>query len=148
MIPVSGIPAGRVQQLPAAAETRNAPPKEEPRPASQRPATDEYIPEEKREPSGRYWLERDEDGNPQIRFDAPDRPEEPPEAGKPERCSTDKVDREIKKLKRERDSLERQLAFEDDETKRSELEQKLSRVESELRMKDNDAYRRQHAVFS
>ncbi len=157
MIPVSGIPAGQVQQLPAAAEARNAPSKEEPRPTPQRPVTDEYIPEEKQEPSGLYWLERDEDGNPQIRFDDPGQPEESPEAGKPEKESrkaetitgnTDQVDREIEKLKKERDLLEQQLAREDDETRRGELEQKLARIENELRQKDNDAYRRQHTVFS
>ena len=145
MIPVSGIPTDRVQQLPAAAETRNVPQKEEPCPASQKPVTDEYIPEEKQEPSGRYWLERDEDGNPKIRFDDPDRPEKSPETI---RGSTDAVDREIENLKKEKQKLEQQLSRETDETARKDLERRLSQIENELRQKDNDAYRRQHTVFS
>lgn len=157
MIPVSGITASRAQLTPAIAGAENLSRKDEAQTVPQKPVTDEYIPEEKQEPSGRYWMERDGDGNPKIRFDDPGKAEEPPEAGKPEkephkaettRCSTDQVDREIEKLKRERDSLEQQLALEDDETKRGELEQKLTRIENELRMKDNDAYRRQHAAFS
>ena len=145
MIPVSGIPAARIQQLPAVTETRNAPQKEEPCPASQKPVTDEYIPEEKQEPSGRYWLERDEDGNPKIHFDDPGQPEKSPEII---RGSTDAVDREIENLKREKQKLEQQLSRETDETARKGLERRLSQIENELCQKDNDAYRRQHTVFS
>ena len=145
MIPVSGIPTGRVQQLPAVTETRNAPQKEEPCPSSQKPVTDEYIPEEKQGPSGRYWLERDEDGNPMIHSDDPDRPEKSPETI---RGSTDAVDREIENLKKEKQRLEQQLSRETDETARKGLERRLSQIENELRQKDNDAYRRQHTVFS
>lgn len=95
-------------------------------PASSRslkPVRDEYVPEEKRpESRGR----------------------------KAERCTgnTDAVDREIKKLREKREKLEKQLSSETDEAKRAELERKLSQVESELRQKDNDAYRRQHSTFT
>lgn len=137
------------------------------------PRRDEYIPEGKREPSGRYWLGRDGDGQPRIYFDDPERaadaPEQPekPAAGpdqdrgakgpekknresKAERCTGDtgKVDREIEKLKRERAELEQRLNTERDEAKRAELEQRLAQVEAELRQKDNDGYRRRNTVFS
>lgn len=68
-----------------------------------------------------------------------------------EKCTanTDKVDAEIEKLKREKNSLRQQIrqAAEDPE-KRAKLEQKLWLVEMELNQKDNDAYRKQHAVYS
>lgn len=141
----------------------------------QTPRMDEYVPEEKREPSGLYRLGRDEDGRPKVYFDdpergagAPDKQGENPDADNPERdegadspvkgasgkksetCtgSTDKVDREIEKLKKKREELTRQINAETDETRTEELERKLAQVESELRQKDNDAYRRQHTVFS
>lgn len=133
----------------------------------QKPAMDEYIPEEKPGPSGRYWLDRDEDGTPKIRFDDPARaasqPEQPDGADSPEgkpapgrkaaddkevTCNTDKADREIKKLKEKQKELERQIQSETDEAKIRDLERKLAQVTSELRLKDNDTYRRQHAVFS
>ncbi len=136
---------------------------------------DEYIPEKKQEPSGRYWLGKDEDGQPKVYFDdtkqaadalekqdeIPDinAPDQDKVAGSPEKkasgdksgsctCNTDKVDREIEKLKKKREELERQINSEKDNTKIKELEKKLARVESELRQKDNDAYRRQHSTFS
>lgn len=120
------------------------------------PERDEYIPEEEQEPSGRYWLGKDEDGQSRIYFDDPDQnkraddPEKKASGDKAKSCTgnTDKVDREIEKLKKKREELERQINAETDDAKIKELEQKLAQVESELRQKDNDAYRRQHAVFS
>lgn len=155
--PVAGVREPRTVQCP-----------EEPSPARpQKPATDEYVPEEKPEPSGRYWLDRDEDGSPKIRFDDLERaepPEKAPDADAPEenapaqkasgdkekKCTgnTDKVDREIRKLKEKQRALEQQLHSETDETKIKDLERKLAQVTAELRQKDNDTYRRQHAVFS
>lgn len=84
---------------------------------------DEYVPEERRPESG---------------------------GRRAERCTgnTDAVDREIEKLREKREKLEKQLSSETDEAKIRELERKLSQVESELRQKDNDAYRRQHATFT
>ena len=130
----------------------------------QKPVMDEYVPEEKREPSGLYYLGKDEDGQPKIYFDdleqdegadnpepkAADAPKEKADGKKAETCTgnTDKVDREIEKLKKEREQLERQINSETDEAKKKGLEAKLAQVENELRQKDNDAYRRQHAVFS
>ena len=127
---------------------------------SRTPVVDEYVPEEKQEPSGRYWLVKDEDGRPKVYFDDPERaddkpsdapaPEKKAEGDKKERCigSTDQVDREIERLKRRKETLERQINAQTDDAKIKELERKLSQVERELAQKDNDTYRRQHTVFS
>lgn len=129
------------------------------------PATDEYVPEKKQPPTGRYWIEKDADGKSHIYFDNPthseDTPDETLKSDKPEEkektgssksssCTgnTDKIDREIEKLKKEQAKLTQQLNSETDEEKIKELEKKLSQVESELRRKDNDTYRRQHSEYS
>lgn len=62
--------------------------------------------------------------------------------------NTDKVDAEIKKLKEEKQQIERQIKRTDDENKREDLKKQLSQVESELSAKDNDAYRKQHATYT
>lgn len=124
-----------------------------------KPAMDQYIPEEPREPAGRYWLGKDEDGRLHIHFDDPERAEESPKDEGSERKpagpqeervtgSTDQVDREIERLKKEKEELERQIHAASDPQKAKELEKKLAQVERELRQKDNDAYRRQHTSFS
>lgn len=64
------------------------------------------------------------------------------------RANTDKVDREIEKLKQKEAELEKKLTMEKDESKKKELEKELSNVKRELQQKDNDAYRRSHTVFS
>lgn len=180
-----------------------------------KPETDEYIPEEKQESSGRYWLGKDGEGKHKIYFDNPEKeapesqaagtpgkpgglpgPEGPKEGTGPEsqkegmgangpkegiepegqkegmgpegpkedekadgpgkgpdkkveKCTgnTDRVDREIEKLKKRRDELKKQIHSEKDGMKIKELEKKLSQVERELKQKDNDAYRRAHTVF-
>lgn len=182
MIPISG----NVPRPAAAPALREAEKAREARPVSPavpqdkgplKPSRDEYLPEEKREPYGRYWLGKDEEGSPKIYFDDPEAAEgapvspEAPKAedpdgekepmspekagppgkgGKEEKCigNTDAVDREIRKLKEKKEKLEAKLDRETDETKRESLERQLAQVENELRQKDNDAYRRQHAVFS
>ena len=55
-------------------------PEDETQSRYQKPVMDEYVPEEKPEPSGRYWLGKDEDGKPKIYFDAPERAENAPDA--------------------------------------------------------------------
>lgn len=128
------------------------------------PARDEYTPEEKQEPTGRYWLEQDESGRTKIHFDDPnpDRTQKDEKAEAPsdsekisnekkaETCTanTDKVDREIERLKKKQAELEQQLNTETDERKIKQLESELVRVEGELRQKDNDTYRRQHTQFT
>ena len=75
MIPISGVSGGGVQPLTAAEKILGAPrvqkPEEESRPM--KPVMDEYVPEEKQEPSGRYWLGKDQDGQPKVFFDDPER---------------------------------------------------------------------------
>jgi len=63
-------------------------------------------------------------------------------------CNTDKVDRELEKLREKRAEVEKRLASETDEAKAGDLERRLAQVENELRQKDNDAYRRSHSVFT
>ena len=134
---------------------------------------DVYIHGEKsgKEPAGLYRIGQDEDGSRKIFFDDPDKADrldnkdEPkaekdgknPKAdgngqGKPaEKCvgNTDKVDREIKKLKEKKQQFEQQIRLASgDEKKIRELEKKLAQVENELSQKDNDTYRKQHAEFS
>ena len=136
-------------------------------------AKDEYISSEKSEtkPVGLYRIGQDENGSRKIFFDAPkadhadgkdDRSGEGEDGkgpkvsgdnqGKPaEKCvtNTDKVDREIKKLKEKKQQLEQQIqSASGDEKKIRELEKKLAQVENELSQKDNDTYRRQNASVS
>lgn len=58
------------------------------------------------------------------------------------------MDREIEKLKKKRQELERRLAAETDEARIKDLERQLAQVERELTQKDNDTYRRQHSTFT
>ncbi len=134
---------------------------------------DEYISSEKsgKKPTGLYRVGQDENGNRKIFFDDPkaghakeqdDRSEKNEDGkapkvggdsqGKPaEKCvtNTDKVDREIKKLKEKKQQLEQQIqSASGDEKKIRELEKKLAQVENELSQKDNDTYRRQNASVS
>ena len=156
--------SGAAPPLTATAGVKAAPEVQQPEaeafPHSRAPVMDEYIPEEKQEPSGRYWLGKDEDGKPKIYFDDPERADDGPSdapspakraAGdKAERCtgSTDQVDREIERLRRRKETLEQEIRSQADDAKIKELERKLAQVERELAQKDNDAYRRQHTVFS
>ena len=137
-------------------------PEDETQSRCQKPVMDEYVPEEKPEPSGRYWLGKDEDGKPKIYFDAPDASDasdgdkgaEGPEKSGSDKdgqsctCNTDKVDREIEKLKKQKQELEQQINRETDESKIEDLKAKLEQIERELSQKDNDTYRRQHAVYT
>jgi len=154
--PVSQVgPVGKIEE---AAEEKSAERRAAPR-------MDEYVPEETRTPIGLYRPEMDENGEAKIVFDVPEdeprapegdkeSPQAPKRTGgkeKSETCTgnTDKVDREIKKLRQERDKLEREISrAEDDPDRRAELEKQLAQVENELRMKDNDTYRRQHSEFN
>ena len=157
--------AKEAEKVEKAAEEKNAGKMSEPR--------DEYISSEKsgQKPTGLYRVGQDENGNRKLFFDDPkaghangrgDRSEESengkaPKAGgdsqgKPEeKCvtNTDKVDREIKKLKEEKQQLEQQIqSASGDEKKIRELEKQLAQVENELSQKDNDTYRWQNASVS
>ena len=157
--------AKEAEKAEKAAEEKNAGKMSEPR--------DEYISSEKsgQKPTGLYRVGQDENGNRKLFFDDPkaghangrgDRSEESENGkapkvggdsqGKPaEKCvtNTDKVDREIKKLKEKKQQLEQQIqSASGDEKKIRELEKKLAQVENELSQKDNDTYRRQNASVS
>ena len=135
---------------------------------------DVYISSEKsgKEPVGLDRIGQDENGGRKIFFEDPDKADradgkEEPKAekadgkkpkvdgdsqGKPaEVCigNTDKVDREIEKLKEKKRELEQQIrSASGDERKIRELEKKLAQVEQELSQKDNETYRKQHSEFS
>lgn len=114
---------------------------------------DEYISSEESEnkPVGLYRLGQDENGNPKVLYDDPKKAAK--QSGEPakkaEECTTntDLVDKEIEKLKEEKKQLEQQIrAAAGDPEKASDLKKKLAQIEGELSRKDNDTYRRQHAV--
>lgn len=124
---------------------------------------DRYIPSEKDGNIGLYSMGHDENGDPKINFDSPDKscnaededssagPNEP-EAEKSETeecvCNTDKVDRELKRLKEKAERLEQQLRNTADDRKAAVLQKQLAGVRSELAQKDSDSYRRSKAEFS
>ena len=122
-------------------------PEDETQSRHQKPVMDKYVPEEKPEPSGRYRLGKDEDGKPKIDFDGPEKSGSDKD-GQSCTCNTDKVDREIEKLKKQKQELEQQINRETDESKMEDLKARLAQIEKELSQKDNDTYRRQHAVYT
>ena len=173
MMPISGVNTGAVQPLTTTEKALGVPkvqkPDEETQSRRLKPVMDEYVPEEPQEPSGRYWMGKDGDGQPKIYFDDPeqaaDEPKqlecEPDQAdqgargpeGKKDKDevwegNSDKVDREIEKLKTKRQELEQQLRAETGEARIKDLERQLAQVERELQQKDTDAYRRQHTQVS
>ena len=128
-------------------------------PQKREPDVDRYVPGEPRVPSGQYWPDRDEAGNPVIRFDSPGegaqpgvpaakesaQPEGPAAKAETATYNTDKVDREIKELKEEIEQLKRQMERESDPARADQLRKRLAALEAELQQKDSDGYRRQHA---
>lgn len=64
------------------------------------------------------------------------------------KADTDSVDREIERLKKKKEVLEKQLCAETDGTKTKALQRQLEQVKRELAEKDNDSYRRQHTTFT
>lgn len=134
---------------------------------------DEYIGSESplSEPIGLYRQGRDENGDPKIFFDDPQKaededkdkkaapekseedgaPKEAPNAPEKEKCTADTSapDKEIKRLREKKQQLEQQLRSAcGNESKVRELERKLAQTEYELSEKDNDNYRRQHTKFT
>ncbi len=123
-----------------------------PESSCERPAVsscDEYVQQdqETRQPIGLYRVVHDEDGAAKIQFDDPDEDQTAPPV---ENCTTntDRVDREIEKLKEKKNQLEQQLNASKDPQDMKKLEQQLARIEQELQLKDNDTYRRAHASIS
>ena len=111
-----------------------------------KPDMDQYIPEKG---SDSPEADGNKVGQPEAKPDG-DNLKNKDSGKKTEKCTgnTDKVDREIEKLKKRKKELESQLRTVEDEGKRKSLESQLAQVERELRQKDNDGYRRQHTVFS
>ena len=101
---------------------------------------DRYIPSEKDESIGLYRPAQDEDGNPKIDRDSPERSES---------CTanTDKVDHEIEGLKKKAEQLQQRLRSAEGK-ERERLARQLENLQRELAQKDNDTYRRQHTIFS
>ena len=128
-------------------------------PSDQKQRFDSYEPERPEQPVGIYEISHDEEGNMVVRFNKPSKDtaksdnmktpkEEPADEGeKPvivkTTGNTDRVDREIEKLKQTVTRLEQKIASSDPEEKQS-LETELYRLQAELKSKDNDTYRRQH----
>ena len=117
---------------------------------------DEYVPSEEEEPIGLYAVSQDDEGNPRIDYDPPEKPDKKdgnsPESSKKSRSqsvtgNTDKADREIERLKKRAKQLEQQISSAEGK-ERERLEKLLASVRNELSQKDNDTYRRQNSVFS
>ena len=113
---------------------------------------DEYIPGNP--PRGIYSMGKDDEGNPKIDYlDFKDK-ESAETSGNDKTKSestttdTDMVDREIERLKEKKKQLEQQANNVQDLDKKEQLEKEIARIDLELAEKDNDAYRRQHAVIS
>lgn len=61
------------------------------------------------------------------------------------KASTDKVDAEIRLLKNKKAQLEQKISAQADNP---DLQRQLAQIDDEIRQKDNDSYRKQHANFS
>lgn len=72
---------------------------------------------------------------------------EPEDKSETTTCDTGKVDRELENLRKRQEALEEQLRAAAPE-QAEDIRRQLDQVNRELSQKDNDAYRRQHAVFS
>ena len=115
---------------------------------------DEYIPSDKDEPIGIYAVSQDEDGDPKINYNFPEKTDKGSD-NMPERSesstscttNTDNVDRDIKQLKEQAQQLKQRINSAEG-TERERLEKQLKSIQGELFKKDNDNYRRQHAVIS
>lgn len=108
-------------------------------------------PEAAAKPEGLHYPDCDE----YVPGDKPAEQAEPAPAAKADgkgrqvkRCSTDKVDREIARLRQKQQQLQQKLNQTEDPEQREALQKQLDAVARELQQKDNDAYRRQHAEFS
>ena len=133
-------PLIEMQKASALPAVETAPASQEPPKA---PVYDEYTPEDKtaHQPIGLYEVVPDEDGRPSIHFDDPEKAEQTT-------TNTDQVDRELEQLRKKAEDLQRQVQNAADPQQAQRLQKQLQQVEYELSQKDNDAYRRQHAVIS
>ncbi len=107
---------------------------------------DEYVPSEEKEPIGLYSVSPDEDGAPRVSLDY-EKSKSDNSEGDTITANTDKVDREIKALRDKEQALSQKLSSADERTA-EDIRRELEKVSAELAQKDNDEYRRQHAVFT
>lgn len=132
---------------------------------------DRYAPEDRSGTAGLYRMAKDEEGNPVLLFDGPENAaqEKAEAAGEEEAAkeeaageetarkeeterseakrtttNTDRVDRELRQLREEAEDLARELRTATGE-EAERLRQQLTFLKIELRIKDNDTYRRAHA---
>ena len=121
-----------------------------------KPKFDEYISNKSQneESIGIYKIEQDKNGERKITFENDKKSQnqnaEKNENQKPEilKCAvnSDKVLKEIEKLKKEKQSLEQKIAqCKDNPEKLKELQNKLKLVNNELKLKDNDNYIKQNS---
>lgn len=116
---------------------------------------DTFTHQPKSEPSGRYTVSHDADGTPTIKFDAIAKEQAQPSPNtdtenenKPKivktTVNTDAVDREIEKLKQTLQETKQKLASANSSEEKEVLQNQIQALETELKQKDNDTYRRQH----
>lgn len=125
---------------------------------------DEYIHSEEPDianDTGIYSPAKDENGESIIKFTNPDEQDDKKVSdsqGNPSddeknavKCTvnTDSIEAEIKELKEERKEIQKQInQAADDPDKKAELEKQLSDIEAEIKEKDNDTYKKQHASYT
>ena len=116
---------------------------------------DTYEAQPPQQSAGVYQVTHDENGRRIIQVDescetAQGQPKAKPqdESEKPNivktTVNTDKVDKEIEKLKQTQTQLEQKVAAAKEPKEKEKLEAQLAQVNAELKAKDNDTYRQQH----
>ena len=116
---------------------------------------DTYVAQPPQQSAGVYQVTHDENGRRIIQVDescetAQGQPKAKPqdESEKPNivktTVNTDKVDKEIEKLKQTQTQLEQKIAAAKEPKEKEKLEAQLAQVNAELKAKDNDTYRQQH----
>ena len=116
---------------------------------------DTYEAQPPQQSAGVYQVTHDENGRRIIQVDescetAQGQPKAKPqdESEKPNivktTVNTDKVDKEIEKLKQTQTQLEQKIAAAKEPKEKEKLEAQLAQVNAELKAKDNDTYRQQH----
>ena len=116
---------------------------------------DTYEPQSENRSAGVYKISRDEKGRPVVETGQKPQERQKQVSGEPDEQgeqpiimkttgNTDQVDREIENLKQAKTQMEQKIAAAKDEREKQVLKTRLEQVKAELRMKDNDTYRRQH----
>ncbi len=120
---------------------------------------DTYEEQPPQQSAGVYQIAHDEKGRKIIQADkswetAQEQLKSKPqnESNKPDivktTLNTDKVDKEIEKLKQTQAQLEQKAAAAKEPKEKEKLEAQLAQVNAELKAKDNDTYRRQHVEIT